>query len=175
MPMDSSSISHWCSLGLGRRSAIMRLTLCIKLSVQPANSRGFKSYRWHLVGVRNAKVFRTTSPLCSSLAGMEGESDQIAGMSMFNELSMLIASQTRYFLLENWKMVTPSGHLVFSCNRPVGSIIEWNAAVSRVSFITSFNVFGTGATANTTAAVLWMQIEFFYLCAAQMRLADREP
>ena len=79
------------------------------------------------IGVLNADIFRTLPPLCvsSSLAGVEGGSDQIAGNKRVNAGG--IADQT--FSAGEREKVTPSGHLPSSCDRPAGSKIDGKPAV----------------------------------------------
>ena len=53
-------------------------------------------------------------------------------------VSMQVPSQNIHFLLENGKMVTPSGRLLSSHDRSVGRKIDEKPAVSRDRLITSF-------------------------------------
>ena len=95
----AAPISHRRSHGSFRRSVAMRPTLFKKQSVWLTNTRGFKRPRLHFISVRNTYIFRTPLPLCisSSLAGIEGGSNQIAGSNV------QVASQTRPFPLNNGK------------------------------------------------------------------------
>ena len=53
-------------------------------------------------------------------------------------VSMQVVSQTRRFLLENGEIVTPSGNLPSSRDRPVGSKIDRKPLVSLVRLIMQF-------------------------------------
>ena len=87
MEMDSRFISHRRSLGSCRRSAAILIDFVQETeSIWPTNNRGFRGHRLDFICGQNAHIFRTLLPLCvsSSLAGMEGGSDQIAGSKLVN-------------------------------------------------------------------------------------------
>ena len=160
MTMDSRSISQRRSLGSCRCPAAMRPTLLKKGSVWPANTRARKGHILYIIVVRNDHILRTLPPLCvsSSLDGMDGVSDQIAGSKRVNAGG--IHDQTS-FAGEREKGDTVWSLAIFW--RQISRPQNWWEACSvenSINYITQGMMIW--AVANTTAAAQWMHTEFFY-------------
>ena len=135
MAMGSHSIGHRRSLGKCRRSAAMRPTLFRKRSVWPTNTRGLKGHSLVFVSVQNAHIFRMLPLLCvsSSLAGMVGGCDQIAGGKRVSTGG--IPDQT-FSAGELEKGGTVWSLAIFPRQTNISSNIDGQPAVSRARLIT---------------------------------------
>ena len=69
-------------------------------SIRPTSTRGLEDHRLDFISVRNAHIFRTLHPLyvSSSLVGIEGGCDQIAGSKRVNAGGI----QARAFSAGEW-------------------------------------------------------------------------